>query len=547
MEENTMIPIKPYIRSGSPLGVLYLVYTITALPLAGATMQEPSRASEMEQKRHRENINQTLGCLIGTKNTYENIRHDQIDHNLRNHIASFAAPQTSYEFPIDFLVNATIIPKEWGRVCDIKRGPDGNLKILTCKDTLTFNSLFPYFRFLCFSSAIAVMATAVYDGQGYPLSGVTLGILGICYAGHRKDTPAVEIAIYDLTTQRKETSITIKKSALGVDKTAYFLGTIRAIEIGPIKIETIIDMLPITFYIQPSGKWLKVEPPQDPTSSAIRYSHLAQLIWLNAEGLADPSEWGNYWNPQATIYTSLSLGVSRNLVTDLDFDPNSLPTLDEHRSKSYSIRHGISRHVLHSPNLHGYGRRTIAHLNSMRLTSINQGMRFLIGQFNTVTLNKFVITNNNSGQTVTRTIHLPHIITEENIYAPLKSTDSNGVVLKISKQSFNTGNANEPNHVTVILDLKEQSLSPQLKIMIENIIRSRSSEGYDKHEPHKFSLQTLGSSLGQRILENLRYFYDVDKERLKAEEKTAFWRKTTTYAAVGALGLSILCNKLCRS
>ena len=120
-------------------------------------------------------------------------------------------------------------------------------------------------------------------------------------------------------------------------------------------------------------------------------------------------------------------------------------------------------------------------------------------------------------------------------------------MLKISKQSFNTGNAQQPEHVTVVLDLKKQALSPQLKIMIESIIKSRSSEGFDKHETSKFSLRTLGSSLRLRILENLRYFYDVDKERLAAEKVTTLWRKTATYAAIGTLGLGILCNKFCRS
>lgn len=61
-------------------------------------------------------------------------REQNLPLELRSRIAAFAAPKSSDRYPIDFLVNATIIPEEWGTVFHMRReGMTGRIKVLACR------------------------------------------------------------------------------------------------------------------------------------------------------------------------------------------------------------------------------------------------------------------------------------------------------------------------------------------------------------------------------------------------------------------------------
>lgn len=137
-----------------------------------------------------------------------------------------------------------------------------------------------------------------------------------------------------------------------------------------------------------------------------------------------------------------------------------------------------------------------------------------------------------------RSIHFPEWMRTCHIHAPMKTYDSSAVVLQITREPF------WDVERTVVLDLAPQQVSLELQIMLEAIIKRGFTEGFDAPHQSRFSLNTLGTLWHDKIIQNLRYFCNVDRDKVAAERRSSWLKTAETCAVLGTLGFGAwLCSK----
>jgi hypothetical protein len=418
----------------------------------------------------------TLAALLGTNKTHCS---DQgfIDHNLRSKIASFAAPKSSHECPVDFLTHTTVIPEEWGMVHDMHRDEQGNLKILTVRKIPNSDAMLGE-RIVVGSLLAGLMSSKLLLAT----SAFFVGLLQLTkYLGYYD----CQISIYDLSTK------TLESTSEGVykypDLLCYFLANTKTIEIRHAQGMRTFRRLSLT------SDFADIEIPRDPVSQAIRAEREAH--WVSRKVSLQDGDGIFAWERRCAISSllleathlrrSLNLWINRNVFGD--HPPYYAFDTLQPETRNY-CNELIKRHVLFD------GARQLTKRTWNAATKAWDTLEMM---------------------------HLPRL-TDMAIVAAFKTEDSTAVMFHMGKQ-YKTAIpfSNDTARKTFVLDFNTKQLSPQFQIMLETMIKSKSTAGFDAPHRHKFSLNMFSPLWRQRMVENLRLFCGVDAAQVTTEREQA--------------------------